>query len=339
LENQGTKPDEIPIRIPISLSIWDDEPLGKHQLTDLQAKAIIDTLVLRNYADLFGFTDPEQYWEMIVMPDSIRIKEIHAALEANTYANDPNTGNTLRVANLGYYLERIARVLGISVNPDGSIRSIRQSKFVKAGDNLPAGWPIGQWGRNEGGDTDGQSGGTPDQERDGLSYEVRSNRVTVNPFTGVADKIDLGGYVLVENFPQLLHVLLDDLDKGLGWQEAGSNIIPDANNQGRFASYEGMNSLLVEIAYMLSDLSRNIKGAHISGLITQATLYEVLGGLGLPINFKTLKVEAEGQKEIHYPALDSGAPTLADLLFTLALNLSALVGGKVNVYPKDEEQE
>jgi hypothetical protein len=323
----------------ISLSIWESEPLGKNQLTDLQVKELVDSIIQANWYEYWGFNDPQEYWEFIVMPDSIRIKEIHAALEAQTYSSDPDNPLENRVANLGYLVERMARVLGISVNPNGSIRSIRQSKFIEAGKNLPAGWPIGQWGRNEGGDTQGQPGGTSDQERDGLAYEVRSNRVTTNPFTGVADKIDLGGYVLVENLPQLIHVLLDDLDKGLGWQEAGSNIIPDANNQGRFASYEGMNSLLVEVAYMLSDLSRNIKGSHVSSLITQATLYEVLGALGLPINFKTLKVEAEGNKEIHYPALDKGSPTLADLFFLLALNLSPLVGGKLNLYPKNEEEK
>lgn len=132
-------------------------------------------------------------------------------------------------------------------------------------------------------------------------------------------------------------MLLDDLDKGLGWQEAGAMAIPDANNQGRWATYEGINSLLAEIAYMLSDLSRNIKGNHISGLLSQAVLYEVLGAIGLPYNFKTLKIEAEGNKDLYYPALDIDAPTVTDLLFLILQNLGALVGGNINAYPVREE--
>jgi hypothetical protein len=312
----------------IALQFWETEPEGKDLFTDDQVISIVDAIQLSE-------AEPDS----IVMPDSIRIKEIHAALQADKFSTDPDDPEVLRVANLGYYVERIARVLGISVDPDGSIRSIRQSRLIPAGEEIPAGWPIGQWGRNQGNDRDGQRGGNQIEDRDGTAYEVRSNRFTVNRFTGEADKIESGGYILCENWPQLLHVLLDDLDKGLGWQEAGAAVIPDANNQGRFATYEGLNSLLAEVAYMLSDLSQNIKGGHISGLISQAVLYEVLGAIGLPYNFKSMKVSAEGGKEIHYPALEKESPTLVDLIFLILENLAPLVGSKVNLYPDREENE
>lgn len=314
--------------VTIALEFWETEPIGKDLLTDDQVRSIVDAIQLS-----------EEDSEAIVMPDSIRIKEIHAALQADKFANNPDDPDVLRVANLGYYVERIARVMGISVNPDGSIRSIRQSRLIPAGEEIPAGWPIGQWGRNQGGDRDGQRGGNADEDRDGTAYEVRSNRFTTNRFTGEPDKIESGGYILCENWPQLLHVLLDDLDKGLGWQEAGAMVIPDANNQGRWATYEGLNSLLAEVAYMLSDLSQNIKGGHISGLISQAVLYEVLGAIGLPYNFKSLKVDAEGAKTIHYPALEKNAPTLVDLIYLILQNISILVGTKISYYPSEEKSE
>lgn len=312
----------------IDLEFWEEPPEGKDIFTDEQVRAIVD-----------GIQANEPDPEAIVMPDSIRIKEIHAALQADKYSSDPDNPDELRIANLGYYIERLARTWGISVNPDGSIRSIRQSKHIAAGRDLPAGWPIGQWGRNQGGNRDGQRGGEETEDRDGLAYEVRSNRFTVNRFTGQPDKIEPGGYILVENWPQLLHVLLDDLDKAIGWQEAGASVIPDANKQGRWATYEGLNSLMAEIAYMLSDLSQNIKGGHISGLISQAVLYEVLGAIGLPYNFKRLKVEAEGAKEIHYPALEANAPTVVDLLMLILQNIAPLVGSKINIYPELEEDK
>ena len=58
------------------------------------------------------------------------LKEIHAALDAGKFAYLDGSTEQQRVSNIGYYLERIARVLGISVNSDGSIRSIRQSKII-----------------------------------------------------------------------------------------------------------------------------------------------------------------------------------------------------------------
>ncbi|MGL5879980.1 MAG: hypothetical protein ACRC2V_19670, partial [Xenococcaceae cyanobacterium] len=121
------------------------------------------------------------------MPDSIRIKEIHEALNAYkfAYSEEPEP----RVANLGYYIERIARVLGISVNPDGSVRSIRQSRWVPQDEVIPAGWSIGQWGRNQGGRSEGQEGGKPEDDRDGLAYEVRSGRFEFDPNTGETSKI------------------------------------------------------------------------------------------------------------------------------------------------------
>ncbi|NJO93412.1 MAG: hypothetical protein HC820_01800 [Hydrococcus sp. RM1_1_31] len=84
------------------------------------------------------------------MPDSIRIKEIHEALQAEKFCKDDDNPQERRVANLGYYIERIARVLGISVNSNGTIRSIRQSKWLPQGATIPPGWSIGQWGTNGG---------------------------------------------------------------------------------------------------------------------------------------------------------------------------------------------
>ncbi|MGL5871278.1 MAG: hypothetical protein ACRC2R_02730, partial [Xenococcaceae cyanobacterium] len=176
------------------------------------------------------------------MPDSIRIKEIHEALQAEKFCKDDKDPLNRRVANLGYYIERIARVLGISVNSNGTIRSIRQSKAFPQGATIPPGWPIGQWGTNMGGSKDGQTGGNKDEERDGMAYEVRCNNFVLDPFTGTPTKITEGGYVLVENFFQLLHIILDDLDKGLGWQEAGANVLPNPNREDRYISYEGLNS-------------------------------------------------------------------------------------------------
>lgn len=269
------------------------------------------------------------------MVDSIRIKEIHAALYANKFAVD-ESGDP-RVANLGYYIERIARILGISVNPDGSVRSIRQSKWIEQGKPIPKGWSIAQWGRNQGGDKLGQPGGNPSDDRDGLAYEVRSNRFESSK--GEEDPISIteGGYVLVENLPQLLHILLDDLDKALGWQTSGANAIPSYDGQ-KFTTYEGMHSLLVEVAYMLSAISSQTSQNLVATQVNQAVLLELIGALGLPITTKEFPMLYNGEAlKMPYPGLANDAPTLFNLVTWLLTNLAPLLAA--SLVPKIEEAE
>jgi hypothetical protein len=262
------------------------------------------------------------------MPDSVRIKEIHQSLHADKYGVDEVNPQNARVANLGYLIERLSRVLGISVNSDGSIRPIRQSKWVPSGSTIPAGWYLGQFGRNQGGSSAGQTGGKSTEDKDGLAYQVRSNKFDVDPYKGTPTKLNSGGYVLVENIPQLIHVMLDDLDKGLGWQNAGANVLPSPN--GEVVPYEGLNSLLLENSYMISQLSRNVISTHITALIVQATVYEILAALGLPVTLKELKLNVDfgtDQAIAPYPGLDVDAPTIHDLVTRILVNIAPLLGG------------
>jgi hypothetical protein len=268
--------------------------------------------------------------ETETMPDSIRIKEIHEALNAYKYALDDK--GQPRVANLGYYIERIARVLGISVNPDGSIRSIRQSKFVPQGEPIPPGWSIGQWGRNQGGSNAGQTGGLPEHDKDGLAYEVRSGRFEIDQNTGEPTEMQEGGYVLIENLPQLLHIIMDDFDKSLGMQDLGALVLPKAD-QTDIASFEGLASLNAEIAYMLSALSTNITQTHISNLKCQAMLQEVLAAIGAPVELKAFQVDVGEEEPVNvpYPGLREDAPSMADMSVWILSNLAPLVASQLSI--------
>lgn len=273
------------------------------------------------------------------MPDSVRIKEIHEALQADTFSTDDKDPNKRRVANLGYYIERIARILGISVNSDGSVRSIRQSRWVPQDGVIPAGWSIGQWGRNQGGSSEGQEGGKPEDDRDGLAYEVRSGRFEFDSYTGETSKIVEGGYVLVENLPQLLHLILDDFDKALGMQDAGAFVIPGAD-KGNYGTFEGLASFNAEILYMLSALSINIRQGHVSSLKNQAMLMEILAGLGLPVEMKQFRTDF-GEKEfipVPYPGLRQDSPSLVDFFVWVLSNLSPLVAAQLSFNPKEKDQ-
>lgn len=272
------------------------------------------------------------------MPDSIRIKEIHQCLQAGTFAYN-ETGQE-RIANLGYYIERIARVLGISVNPDGTIRSIRQKKEVLASSPLPDGWNFGQWGLNTGGQdrrSGGQEGGEVEEYRDGIIYEQRCNILRQGAFDS-NPVITSGDYTLCENFPQLIDEILDDLDKALGWQELGANFIPNADNSGKYITYEGLAQLQTEVAYMMSRVSQHTSQTQVATLIIQAVVYELLRSTGQPITPKAFQADVGGEDlaNVPYPGLAPDAPSQLQQTQWILQTVAPILGALLR--PKAEEQ-
>lgn len=320
LADNAKRDEDYEVTKTLTFSIHTSDPRTIKSNTDQEIIDFVNNIIVPTYS------------ENIFMADSLRIIEIHEALNAGKFANDPNDSEVFRFANLGYYIERIARVLGISVDPDGSIRSVRQRGFKESGDTIPAGWPVGQWGRNQGGSTDGQKGGNPEDDRDGITYPVISNKFSVDPFTGEPSKIIEGGYVQCENIIQYLETLKDDLDKALGLQYAGANSFPLPNGNGDI-SIEGLSILLQENTYMLSQLSCQISSAQISSLVTQAVVAELLAHCGVPTTIKELKVDAANGEtfSIPYPAITENSPSQFDQTLWLLSNLASLLGGKINL--------
>jgi hypothetical protein len=265
------------------------------------------------------------------MPDSIRVQEIHAALEAQKFANDSKNNNQ-RVANLGYFIERIARVLGINVYENGTTKSIRQARKVKTGETIAAGYEFGQFGLNAVGDKNGQFGGNPGELRDGIIYEQRSNKLIPDSFDPEKSQIEIGDYVLCENIPQLMMQILDDLDKALSWQEIGAGAIPSADGSKNVMLYEGLGSVVAENSYMLSKISGLIAQNLIATKVTQGISQEVLAGLGIPIGDKVFYESVGPDKDpvgIHYPAMLEEGITLTQQMGWILQNVGILVANSV----------
>ncbi|MDJ0661577.1 MAG: hypothetical protein QNJ42_19130 [Crocosphaera sp.] len=318
-DNQGSNAN-YEITKTLTFSTYLSDPRTIRSNTDQEIIDFVNNIIVPNYQD-------NEF-----MPDSVRIIEIHEALNAGKFANDPNDPEVYRFANLGYYIERIARILGISVDPDGSIRSVRQRAYKDNGETIPPGWPVGQWGRNQGESTEGQLGGNVQDDKDGITYPVIANKFTLDQFTGKPDKIVEGGYVLCENLFQYLETLKDDLDKTLGLQSAGANSFPLPQGNGD-VSYEGLSTLIQENSYMISQLSRLISSAQISSLVTQAVVSELLAHCGVPTTIKELKVKIGDNEEtfIPYPAITENSPSQFDQTLWLLSNLAPLLGGKINI--------
>lgn len=331
--------------------------------------------------DITGEVTQELYQDM---PDSLRVKEIHLALEAQTYATYVSTkdGKTKpRVANLGYYTKRIANVLGITALPDGVTYNPLQPTLVAAVDDdpetdqviIPAPYRFGHWGTAQykvskeqlktGVDADGnpefeETEAPMEDNYDGIIYSFMSNKFVEDPATGEPSSIIPGGYATVHNIPQLLRQILDDVDKGLGIQESAAFALRSAEdaqtNQGsifnaqyksKICTYEGLHSLIGEIAYMCSEISRRASGAQLSSMVTQACVFEIMSIIGLPVDPKSFNakvgIEESGgeiQKKIYYPGYKSDTPRMFELWTVLMENIAPILGNQYDM-PEEEKEK
>ncbi len=112
-------------------------------------------------------------------------------------------------------------------------------------------------------------------------------------------------------------MIFEDLDRAFGLQDAGANVIPSPDGK-QIVSYQGINTMLLDILYMLSQMSRNTSGAHICGLKNQAMLQEVLGALGQPIGVKEIEVTVANNQKLPIPVPGTlpGNPTLSAFVTT-----------------------
>jgi hypothetical protein len=257
------------------------------------------------------------------MPDSIRVQEIHASLNAAKFSRD---GDKQRVANIGFYVEFISQILGGSFNPDGTTRSIRQMKRIPDGSTVAPGWDRAQFSVNERGKSEGQAGGNPGEFAPGIIYQQRTNKLTPNDFDPEQSQIEGGDLILCENLPQMLEAFWDDLSKGLGWQDAGATAIPNADGSGKIATYEGLHQMMVELLFMLSRVSTHTSETLVSSMITQAVAKETLSGLGLPLEQSSLDINlGEDKGYVPYPIISSESPTVTTQLGWVLMNLGKLM--------------
>ncbi|MGL6339168.1 MAG: hypothetical protein ACRC80_08515 [Waterburya sp.] len=257
------------------------------------------------------------------MPDSPRIMEIHAALNAAKFAKD---GNKDRISNLGFYIEFISQVLGGSFNPDGTTRSIRQMRRIPDGSVVPGGWDRGQFSVNERGKTEGQVGGAIGEYAPGIVYQQRTNKLKPDKFNPEKSEIEGGDLILCENWIQFFEAFLDDLNKGLGWQDLGASAIPNADGSDNIALFEGLHQQVSELLYMLSAVSGQTAKTHISANVSQAIVKEIISGLGLPLQNSAIDFEFGNDEngQVPYPALADKSPTLTQQLGWILQNIGHL---------------
>lgn len=198
-------------------------PQESDRVTDEEATVIIDT----------------HYWEYEgdelknIMVDSKRIDEIHAALDAGRYSKYfLSDGEEYgRLANIGFYIESMARILGINVMPDRSYYSPPLKEKVERDEegnfNTPDSYQENRWGEEF--EVPGESRVSNSSfasygtQKNTLAYKILSKSFYEDPDSGEEDLIDKGGYYLVHNIPQLIQALLEDLNSAFSIEDLGAS--------------------------------------------------------------------------------------------------------------------
>lgn len=263
--------------------------------------------------------------------DSIRVKQIHATLGAGEYAVD-DLGNDPYM-NIARRLEWLANAYGVAFNLDGSVLAVPQRKNAKVQidpnnnqmiANIPDGYLRGQF--DDYIHTDGKV-------RLGILYQNRSNEYETwddnDPTNNLYRQGDL---VMCNNMLQYWESYLEDLDKGLNWQEMGASILPSADGT-RVCAISGMGTLLAEVAYMLSSLSNNIYQSHTLAIKAYHNSLEIMKGLGVPITNTVQKIEIgdgdPAEPTVGYlplPKISGDAPSITQQIHILLENLGIIIG-------------
>lgn len=272
-----------------------------------------------------------QYLEELSMVDSPRIKEIHAALEADRYGVHPKDPEKQRLNNLGRYLETLAYAMGIAFNEDGKNIPQPESNWVDADyiQTINANQSLrnGQFAVREVNDAYGQR-----MVCDAL-FEVRAKQV--NTTTDEDGKLQVastqpGGAMRVPHIFGILDTIQDDLTKYWG---GGDIMVPKVDGTG-VVYYDSMGECLADTLYMLGSHSKSINELQNQSIKTVFLLQEILRALGLPCHVATVKgvsPSAPGGEGgvIPCPELDEKSPTLASLMGLILINLSRVVGASI----------
>lgn len=272
-----------------------------------------------------------------IMPDSIRLKEIHAALEADRYGVHPGDPEKKRLNNLGQFIEAAAYVLGINFDSDGNnlaypdaqllppekIEEVNNRKILKNAQFAVA---------NVNGKFDSSS-----------LYEVRSALFR----TGDGDTtVDQRPYaVKYHNLPQLIDAMADDTSKQLGGGKNSIFQVPNANGDD-FQQYEGIFQPLADSLYMLSGHGKAINELQNQSIKTVYMLGQILKAMGVPMHVEKLPgttgvYDKEGNEIpgfLAVPGLDPKSPTLVGLMGIVLMNLQRVVGSSIG-YRTDEPTE
>ncbi len=312
---------------PATNNIWHQSELVVAGINDIDNPSYYkgDEYVIDRF---FGLTpdgkDLVNDFEDKPMPTNPYTLEIHAALNAGKYATytptkpdgtpvlgaDGTASILPRVANLGHLIEKSAKFIGYSPAPDGNTfidpkKDTRLRKRISKKE---------QFDRNQFG---GNNFGTEGTIVPWLPNEVKTK--------DRKDNIVDGEYEKIYTLPQLIQSVLDQINRALGIQE-GSNLQVQMANES--VLYPNQLAILVDILKKVSNSQDYNFKAYNSSLVTQEQTKEIIGGLGLPTVFKSIRTSTSTKNKfvnIPYVGIE-GSASLQKEIATVGYNVALVAG-------------
>lgn len=127
----------------------------------------------------------------------------------------------------------------------------------------------------------------------GLLVKPMTHRLTEDEFGD--DSVLRNPAYVVHSLPQLLQVLMLEINAALTLTELSANIVPSADGSGGSAKISGLFSLLGQIAYTASAIDDTSRQSLISSAVTQLGVKELMRVKGFPRTIKDQKIQVGDQ--------------------------------------------
>lgn len=235
-----------------------------------------------------------------LLMDSPRIINIHAALEADKYAVNELDDTKPRYTSLGYYIEKIAWLLGHRLDANGDIDRNREQKLLTR-----------------------KTLNNPTYEKN--AYHTNSFGHWGYLFPHLTNDFSGNPYDVVYDIPQMLLALFEHINRSLGVQQGTKIELPNAVN-GETDKYPNQLAMQLDGISKLTEINQNTR--EIYNLVTVASQEqrELFSGIGIPIVQKTMYTRYGSFPFIGHQQ-DKGSTNTS--LTTIKSNIGILLGSQI----------
>jgi hypothetical protein len=277
-----------------------NKPPQTHPLFDFDYISLFETLQPDNSYGTYTMNS------ILLIEAAAKIETIYKALDAGTYATytDENGQELPRVTNIGWYMEKMANILGLRRKPNGKyLDAVDQAKYDRTRLNSPK-WELGDYDLNSWGNK---------------GYALRHL-----PTTYEGGQRQDNQYDLVHDLPQLLAAILDQIDLGQGLQHTAAIRLKVGKD---VQSYQNVGQLTIDLAARVIEMEALVQKMAVMQIETSNSVRELFPGIGIPVATKSVSIDIGGkQQRIFYPGFQSGKGSILDNLSAIKVNLGIALG-------------
>jgi hypothetical protein len=258
-----------------------------------------------DYTTLFETLQADNSYGTYTM-DSVRLIEIHRALEADKYSTNFTSPGESRVTTLGWMIEAANRVLGLRFDDNGKINiEAETTTYQPATLNNPSGEGYGL-----------------------TSWGTQGMFVSFLPTTYDENDREEKLWDVVHDIPQLIQAKERALNVSLGIQH-GSQIRLRGIG-GDVQSHPNQLALLLSMANKIERTNFIVQKLQIQNTVMGMEVRDLYSGIGIPVSTKFINLN-NGEKELQVPYIGYQKDKLAminhltDLKINVAIALGAIM--------------